>query len=391
MLRRQFLKAAALGMAASARIPTSGPPAPRLERFDDLMREIIESQQIPGGSLSLAKDGRLVYARSFGWASVENRLPARPTTLFGVASVSKAITGAAIMRLVDQGQVGLEDRAFKILGMRPRDPRAHEITLRQLLTHSAGYRKQPNPARVAHELGVPVSQVREKDLVAAFMKRRLAYNPGESSAYSNFGFVVLGAVIERVVGIPTGPAIHRLVFNPMDITTAYYGHGGPHRRDTARQYGGEGRLLPSLNIAGGSAGGLIISTVDLARFLATLRGACGRPFISEKTFREMLAAPRPPHKKRPNGTWYGLGWDAVSSTPRGPSYLKTGGLPGVRAVIGHLGDGIDWAVAFNGARTMKGHIGVDPEATKRIKQAVEQTSDWPTVDHFPNFDEDLWR
>ena len=149
--------------------------------------------------------------------------------------------------------------------------------------------------------------------------------------------------------------------------------------------------MPSINIAGGSAGGLIISTVDLVRFLATLRGDCGRPFISAKTFQEMLAAPRPPRKKRPNGTWYGLGWDAVSPSPSGPSYIKNGGLPGVRAVIGHLSEGVDWAVAFNGARTIKGQIGVDADATKRIKQAVEQTRDWPDVDHFPKFDEDVPR
>ena len=189
------------------------------------------NNRVAADSRRLAEPGQGRAARlrdrSFGWASVENRLPARPTTLFGVASVSKAITGAAIMRLVDQGQVGLEERAFRILAMKPRDPRAHQITLRQLLTHTAGYRKQPNPAQVAREFNIPVSRVREKDLVASFIKRRLAYNPGEANAYSNFGFVVLGAVIERVVGIPTGPAIHRLVFHPMEIATAYYGHGGP--------------------------------------------------------------------------------------------------------------------------------------------------------------------
>ena len=391
MHRRQFFETAAFGVAASAQLPAMGPSAPRLERFDELMREIMRSQKLHGGSLSLAKEGRLVYARSFGWASVEERIAARPATLFGVASVSKAITAAAILRLVNQGRIGLDDRAFEILKLRPGDPRAHEITLRQLLTHSAGYKEQPDEAQVAESLRIPLSKLREKHLVASFMGRRLDYNPGEGDEYSNFGFVVLGAVIESVVAMPVGPAIHRLVFNPMKIPVAYYGHGGPHRPDTARPYDDQGKRLPAINIAGGSAGGLIISTVDLVRFLATLRGARGRRFVSKKTFEEMIASPKRPLKTRPDGTWYGLGWDEVAPSPRGPSYTKNGGMPGVRAVIGHRHEDVDWAVAFNGGRDVEGHIDVDAESTERVTRAVDRTHDWPDVDHFPQFDADVGR
>ena len=307
MLRREFLKSLA---TASTQMSTTGPDTPRLAHFDELMHGIIRRQDLPGGSLSLAKDGRLVYARGFGMASKENRVPARPGTLFGVASVSKAITAAAIVKLVDQGRVGLEDRAFDILRARPNDPRAHKITLRQLLTHSAGYKEQPDDAWVAHRMNIPVAKLREEHLVASFIGRHLAYDPGTDEEYSNFGFVVLGVVAERVVGIPVGPAIHRLVFDPMGIRHAYYGHGGPHRPDTARPYDDQGKLLPSIDIAGGSAGGLIISTVDLVRFLAALRGARGRPFLSQGVYQEMIAPPTPPRKSARMAP--GMDWDGMA-------------------------------------------------------------------------------
>jgi N-acyl-D-amino-acid deacylase len=136
------------------------------------MLGLLRRHRIPGGSLSLAKDGRPVYARGFGWARLEPKVIAKAEMMFGLASVSKAITAVAVLKLVDAGRLGLDDGAFAILrelwppNERARlDPRARAITVRMLLNHSAGYTKQPQPPQVSRQLGLPVSQLREEHLV----------------------------------------------------------------------------------------------------------------------------------------------------------------------------------------------------------------------------------
>ena len=378
MLRRSLLRAFPLLLAGKFQ-------SPPLDQFDDAMRAVIERQQVPGGSLSIAKDGRLVYARGFGLASVEGRVPVRPTTMFALASVSKSITAVAALKLVDEGRLNLEDRAYDILddirslpGHRV-DPRTRRITIRQLLNHSSGYTEQPDMEQVSREMGVPRPKLREYEVITAFRGHPLGFDPGTRQAYSNFGFVLAGAVVERIMGMPYGPAIHRLVLGPMGIRRPYVGHGGPQRPDTAVPYGPGGRPLPPIDIPGAPAGGCVFSTPDLARFLVGIN----RGFLSASVIEEMLKAPAPPLAKRGGGAWFGLGWDAVRQTPRGVSYVKNGGMAGVRAMIGHLPNGVDWAVAFNGGRDLPGVVGIDADAAKAVHEAVEATTGWPQVDLFP--------
>lgn len=403
MIRRTFLTSLPAGLAltgpAGASVlrqgerPIQGQAGPGLERFDEIMFELMRRHEIPGGSLSLAKEGRLVYTRGFGWASVEARTPARPETKFGLASVSKAITGVAILKLIDQGRLGFEDRAFERLAdLRPLpgeriDPRTRTITIRQLLNHSAGYKHQPNVQDVSRRLGLPVPRLREDHLVAFFLGRPLDYDPGTEQHYSNFGFVVLGAIIERAVGLAYGPAVHRLVFEPIGVRGPRLGHGGAYGPEMAHRYGENGQELPPIDLPGGAAGAWIASSVDMVRFLAVLDGGRGngRPFLSDAIQREMLAPPPPPLKKRANGAWFGLGWDVVRETPHGPSYAKDGGIAGVRTFIGHMPGNVDWAVLFNGGRNVPGFPGQAADAAKHLQDAIRQTDRWPDGDFFANF------
>lgn len=398
MIRRTFLTSLTAGLAWTGRAgaltyqrerPIQGQAGPGLERFDEIMLELMRQHEAPGASLSLAKEGRLVYARGFGWASVEPRRPVGPETRFGLASVSKAITGVGILRLVDQGRLGLDDPAFERLAdLRPMpgeriDPRTRTITIRQLLNHSAGYEGQPNVQEVARRFNLPVAKLREDHLVAFFLGRPLDYDPGTEQHYSNYGFVVLGAILERLVGLAYGPAVHRLVFEPMGVRGPRLGHGGAYGPDTAHRYGEKGNELPPIDLPGGAAGGWIASSVEMVRFLAALDGA--RPFLSEAVQREMLAPPPPPLKQRPNGAWFGLGWDVVHQTPHGPSYAKDGGIAGVRSYIGHMPGNVDWAVVFNGGRNVPGQPGQDANAAKHLQEGIRQTQRWPETDFFPNF------
>jgi len=399
--RRSFLVSLPTGLAlttgASAMQPqgegpiVTGEASPGLERFDQIMIELMRQHSAPGGALCLSKEGRLVYARGFGWALVRARQPARPETKFGLASVSKAITGVAILRLVDQGRLGLDDRAFGYLrDLRPLpgtqvDPRTATITIRQLLNHSAGYKRQPDVQAVSKRFRLPLPRLREDHLVQFFLGRPLDYDPGTEQHYSNYGFVVLGAIVERATGLDYGAAVHRLVFEPMGVRGLRLGHGGAYGPDTAHRYGEKGEELPPIDLPGGAAGGWIASAVEMTRFLCALDGTRGRGFLTEATYRAMLAPPSPPLRPRPGGHWFGLGWDDVRETPNGPSYAKDGGINGVRSFIGHMPGNVEWTVLFNGGRNVPGQPGQDIDAAQRIRQGIRQTNRWPEGDLFPTF------
>src|SRR5262245_33243431 len=97
-------------------VPITGKAGPGLERFDRAVRDVMDRHGIPGAALAIAREGTLGFAKGYGWADVKARMPARPDTLFGMASISKPITALAILRLVEEGKVRLDEPAFLILG-----------------------------------------------------------------------------------------------------------------------------------------------------------------------------------------------------------------------------------------------------------------------------------
>src|SRR4051812_36316714 len=118
--RRAFLTSAAAlpvclhtRLAKSAELPVTGAADPNLAPFDKLMTGFVAEHAIPGASLAVTRNGRLVYARGFGYADVENKTPVEPGALFRIASVSKPITGVAVMHLLDAGKIKLDDPVLK--------------------------------------------------------------------------------------------------------------------------------------------------------------------------------------------------------------------------------------------------------------------------------------
>lgn len=137
--------AARLGGVALPAPPSAptGEAGPGLERFDAAVAAILREFQIPGAGFALVHDGRLVMARGHGLADVEAGQPVEPTTRFLLASVSKSITAAAVLKLSEEGRLRLDDKVFSILGdVAPRaeiaDPRTLDITVRELLYHAGG-------------------------------------------------------------------------------------------------------------------------------------------------------------------------------------------------------------------------------------------------------------
>ena len=197
--------------------------------YDQIIAALMRKYAIPGGVVAVVRDGKLIYARGFGYADVEHKTPVQPDALFRIASVSKPLTAVAIMKLVEEGKLALDDRVAPFIAhLSPAagatvDPRWNEITIRQLLNHTAGWdRDKPNggfdpmfrPAIAAAAVGAPAPASAET--IIRYMKGMpLDFTPGEKYVYSNSGYAILGRVIERLSGMPYEQYVRARVLQPV--------------------------------------------------------------------------------------------------------------------------------------------------------------------------------
>ncbi|HXO20807.1 MAG TPA: serine hydrolase domain-containing protein [Thermoanaerobaculia bacterium] len=191
--------------------PRTGTEVPELASFDRIVPSLMAKWGVPGAAVAVVQEGRLILARGYGWADREARQPVQPDSLFRIASLSKSLTSAAILQLVEEGKLRLDDKAFDLLkDLRPRagarvNPQLRQITLRNLLQHSGGWDsgKSFDPMfrsrEIAGAMGVPTPAGPEA-IVRYMLDQPLQFTPGTAYAYSNFGYCVLGRVIEKVTG-----------------------------------------------------------------------------------------------------------------------------------------------------------------------------------------------
>jgi N-acyl-D-amino-acid deacylase len=383
------------------RVMISGKAGPDLEPVDRAMFTILQRHAVPGAALAIVKDGRLVYARGFGWADVQARQVVQPTTLFGLASLSKTFTAVAILKLVDQGKLSLDDRAFDILahikpppGCAIADPRIRRITIRQLLNHSGGWNRAlgGDPVnwsqRVADALDVSLP-ISAEQMASYLLTLPLDFEPGTDNQYSNFGYTVLGLVIEKVSGKRYHEFVLEQVLAPAGIEhAALSGLTGKYLPGEARRYlVGIPQPLPVLRMPmNDAAGGWCASVVDVARFLTALDGSRGKPLLSVRSFQAMIEPPSPPLKRLPDGSWVGLGWDRVETQETRFGYFKDGNYHGVRAFMKRLPSGVQWVLLLNVSTQPDGlDSRISAAAKEEVHQLLERTSTYPRIDLFGEF------
>jgi CubicO group peptidase (beta-lactamase class C family) len=206
--------------------PLTGPAAKELQPFDRRLGEWLQKHALPGGAAAVAKDGRLLYLRGFGWADRERRIPLPPDALMRIASLTKPITAAAVLRLAEQGRLKLEAPVLPYLKKfgaedNPHlDPRWRQITLAHLLRHTAGFDRSASfdpmlmPKEFVRTLGSPLDP---PAIIRFMLGRPLDFDPGTRYAYSNFGYCILGRVIEEVTGKGYEEAVRELVLQPAGI------------------------------------------------------------------------------------------------------------------------------------------------------------------------------
>ncbi|MCC2627135.1 MAG: beta-lactamase [Thermomicrobiales bacterium] len=406
------------GASPQQTVPATGQPVPELTAIDAVMDDLLARWQLPGGQLALAKDGHLVLNRGYGLADVERREPVQPTSLFRIASVSKAITAVAVLTLVDAGQLALDDTVFPLLAFAPpphatMDPRLATITVQDLLVHTGGW----DSAQSFDPQGLPFSRTAaamvglddpaEAATIVRFMLGEpLDFAPGTRQAYSNFGFNVLGRVIEHVSGQPYQTYVRDHVLTPVGITGMRLGrtrladraprevryYAPPGQAPGWSVFWGEGYAPFAY---GGSTylealdahGGWIASAADLVRFATAVDGQRGPALLTPETIRAMITTPRPPTEAP--GTGYpgitaevtaGLGWDVIPMAGD-VGWSRAGALIGSTAAwVNRRPDGVAIAFAFNSLPP--DYNAFLNEAITALGQAVGAVGTWPEGDLF---------
>jgi N-acyl-D-amino-acid deacylase len=383
-----------------AAIPITGKAGPGLELFDRAMLAIMDRHGVPGAALALARNGKLVLAKGYGWANAATGEPVEPSTLFGLASVTKPFTAVAAMMLIEQGKFGLDDPALPLIphiqpppGVQV-DPRLMRITVRQCLNHSGGWDRtvtgdpinwEPQICR-AFRIRPPVSP---RQFLSFVLGMPLQFDPGTNSEYSNTGFVILGEIIATVSGKPYGVFVKDHVLKPMEITRpALHPLEGRYMPEEAhRHLAGSLTPLPPMNTPMLDAtGGWSGSVVDLARFLTNLDGSRGKPVLGEKWRRAMLESPPPPHKQGDGSTHFGLGWDMVAVTDKGFGCSKEGSLQGMRTLMRRLITGTSWALLYNASMEFDQlDSRIAASTVQEVRALVERIEHYPDVDLFKEF------
>ena len=174
------------------------------------VRAEMQRQHIPGLALLVSREGKIVQAEGFGLANVELQVPVKPETIFQSGSVGKQFTATAVMMLVEEGKVSLDDPLTKYF---PDAPAAwKEVTVRELLSHTAGFGDYPDKFDFRKDWT-------EEELLKMAEGIPLAYPPGTKWEYSNLGFLTLGILIHHVTGAFYGDFLQQRIFQPVGMQT----------------------------------------------------------------------------------------------------------------------------------------------------------------------------
>jgi CubicO group peptidase (beta-lactamase class C family) len=286
------------------------------------------------GVILVAKSDRIIVRRAYGFADREWRIPNRIDTRFHVGSIGKTFTAAAVLKLADQGKLSLDDTVAKWVPEYPH-PDAAQITLRHLLTHTSGIGDMD-----IREIKRPMTGA----AVAATMIRPLVSKPGERFGYSNAGYVLLQAVIERATDMPFGDALRRLIFDPSGMArtgtwpvTAIVSKratGYLHPEDDPLGLGQRFSNEQFLGYGADGSGGEYSTADDMFVFLRAI--ATGK--LLGPTMTQDMLMPRVDFAGAPRASKYGYGMDLTTCA----------GHP----IFGHEGGGQSSGVSSLAYRTL---------------------------------------
>ena len=268
--------------------------------IDQYIQTVMKERQIPGLALLIVRDGKIVRAKGYGFSNVELQTPVKPETLFQSGSMGKQFTATAVMKLVEQGKVQLDDPLTKYFKDAP--PSWKNVTVRELLSHTGGFTDYPKNFNFRLDRT-------EDELLKVIEGLPLAFPPGTKWSYANLGYLTLGVLIHRVSGQFYGDFLRDQVFEPLGMTTTRIINEAdiiPNRaagyRLVKRQLKNQEWISPLLNTT--ADGSLYFSILDLAKWDASL--------YAEKTLKksslDQMWTVVKLKNGQPNSGHYGFGW-----------------------------------------------------------------------------------
>lgn len=360
----------------------------------------IRRWEIAGASVVIAKDGKMIYCRGFGYADTTAKAEIQPYSKFRIASISKLVTATAIMKLQEEGKLSLGDKVFgpgAILDdpfySNPKDKRVYDITVAHLLSHKGGWSQRYGdqmfmPFVIADNMGVK-PPVDIKNIVRFALNKRLHYTPGQGKAYSNLGYSILGLIIEKVSGISYESFCKQKIFEPLGIYDMVLAKNLPSQKAPfeVTYYSptdvifkpsiyGTGELVSPIYggndiEALGGAGAWLATAPDLMRLLLAIDGFNSRQdILSDQSIRFMT--------DYDNG-FAPVGW---KTTIGDGTWWRTGSFPGSAGMMKRQSDGLSWVVLFNSSAWN------GPEIYSHINnlmyKVISQVKKWPDYDLLDN-------
>ncbi|WP_433353248.1 serine hydrolase domain-containing protein [Micromonospora saelicesensis] len=399
------LGAGALGIGAAGSAPAyaaadgwtaAGSAVASLKAFDETMKAFMQARHIEAGQLAVTYQGRLVLARGYGNSSPTT---IQPTSLFRVASLSKSLTAAAIVRLAQDGKLNLGDPVTKYLNLLPPagqtvDSRLSRVTLWRLLQHTGGWDRDLTAfdpvfkdKTIAAALGVSM-ELTHPDVIRFMSGQALSHDPGSTVSYSNYGYLLAGRIVEKVSGLPYETYVKQKLLAPLGITRMangwtikkhsgevdYRSRGtGPTVLDKSgtvvtAPYGTFSMRIHDAN------GGWIASAVDLVRWASVFDKS--NTVLNSTSIGGVFAVPNPTGVND-DGWYYGLGWAVRPVTGgTGRNTWHTGSFAGTYSLMVRTYHGLSWAAVFNQRDDASGlsYGTIDPD----LWAASRAVTSWPT-------------
>lgn len=296
---------------------------------DDCVKTEMANQKIPGLSLAVVIEGKVVKARGYGLACLELGAPAASETLYGLGSISKQFTATAIVLLEEKGKLRLDAKIVELLDGLPGE--WADVTVRHLLTHTSGIKEEQWKGGIVEFDRYEYKQ--EEVIKTAFGP--LESKPGEKFAYRNVGYRLLGMIVEKISRQSYWDFLDEHIFKPLGMTATRNSDPRTIILHRARGYGRAGDVFvnrdPVTASAAFSEGALMSSVLDLVKWDAALNGEA----LLKKSSLAKMWTP----VKLNNGTTYpyGFGW-SLGDTQRRKTISHGGGLPGFVTYIGRFVD-----------------------------------------------------
>jgi D-alanyl-D-alanine carboxypeptidase len=330
--RRLFTVAPAAGMLALAVVAAGVFVAPRLapgtaESAKALVHATFQATQ-PGGAVIVVKDGRTIYRDAVGMASLELGVPLQADSVFRIGSVTKQFTSASVMMLVEQKKLALDDDITKFFPDYPTGGR--RITVEHLLTHTSGIRSYTSLPGWRGAWGKDFTTT---ELIDLFKNEPMDFEPGEKYLYNNSAYFLLGALIEKVSGVPYAEFVSKNIFEPLGMTRSRYGDTGPVLPGRAQGYARDASRFvnaPYLSMTQPGAAGALVSTVD---DLATWDTAVSAGRLITPASWQRIFTPYRLNNGRSTG--YGFGWQ-IGTFDGHAVHEHGGGIHGFSAYVVRL-------------------------------------------------------